>query len=436
MVQQSVQTTQSQPEVASLSPEVLSALQAALRNAAETGNVSALNLTDLAGLFQGDRQFNAANELRVAEANQAARLRIAELNASLRAQQGQLTEQVRQFEIQDARERENMRFLLRKEQVATEEGNRAALQNALALQEQISSRLENNRFQRQQLVTEVQGLNAQIENNVRVFNAQEQARVEQLNDQRRQANLQQLQSVSSQIGELAQNPADVGKLAAFLRSGNRAPISSAIARGENAITDESLLGLRGLLGVREGLQQGPTLATANRIDGQQIAVPQFGELGPTPEIASMFSPSNFDPTGIERGASPAAGDFSQAFQPVLGVGEIQAPSVEASPVTAAVAPPAVAPPPPSSTPTFSTIDPTLFKDATQRFIEAMALTSPNVNFDVDPNLTPERLEKFFKKGPTGDSFLEIGGVARPGQPVIVGDSSDGKENQELAMVDG
>ena len=73
-------------------------------------------------------QANASNELRVAEANQAAKLRVAETNASLRAQQAALAEQVRQFDIQDARERENMRFLLRKEQVAVEEGNRTALQ--------------------------------------------------------------------------------------------------------------------------------------------------------------------------------------------------------------------------------------------------------------------------------------------------------------------
>ena len=270
-------------------------------------------------------QANAANALRAAEANQAARLRVQELNASLRTQQAQLAEQIRQFDIDDARQRENLRFLLRKEQVATEEGNRASLQNAHALREQVSARIENNRLQRQQMVTEVKSLNAQMENNVRVFNAQEAARVEQLNEQRRQANLDRLERVSAQIGELAQNPADVGKLAAFLRSGRPNAISSAIARGEDAITDESLLGLRGLLGVRDELQRGPTLATGNFIDAELVDVPEFATpLGTAPAIEELFQPITFDPSGIERGPSAAAGDLGAAFAPLGLPPEVQA----------------------------------------------------------------------------------------------------------------
>lgn len=457
--------------------------QGAVDQAVATGNVAPLDLTDLAGLFQNSEQFgqnlqlqvdqfNAGNELRVAEANQAARLRVAELNASLRAQQGQFAEQVRQFDIQDARERENMRFLLRKQQVATEEGNRAAMQNAVALQEQISSRLENNRFQRQQLVTEVQGINAQIENNVRVFNAQEKARVEQLNEQRRQANLQQLQSVSSQIGELARNPADVGKLAAFLRSGNAAPISSAIARGDNAITDESLLGLRGLLGVRDGLQQGPTQATANLIEANLINEPQFGELGQAPEIDQLFTPVVFDPSGIAAGPSPAAGDPGEFFQPVVGPGDIVAPGIGLpvatkalginSPTTgggSAPGPQAIATgggatrfaEQPTSVPEGFQIagNSQVPVAPPQSFEEALEQTQATGSARAQTGATQEQLQQLLKAAlspenggtfdPTGGSLavggLARGGVARPGQPVIVGDSSDGKENQELAVVD-
>ena len=174
-------------------------------------------------------------------------------------------------------------------------------------------------------MTEVEGLNAQIENNVRVFNAQEAARVEELNEQRRQSNLQQLQSVSAQIGELASNPADVGKLAGFLRSGRRDAISSAIARGENAITDESLLGLRGLLGAREGLQQGPTQALGNFIDADLIDVPVFDTpLGEVPDIDQIYNEIAFDPSGIERGASQPAVDYSQYYQEIGVPPEIQA----------------------------------------------------------------------------------------------------------------
>lgn len=455
------------------------------------GNVEPVNLTTAAGLFENARQFdtglqfdadqfNATNQFNVDEANQAARLRVAELNASLRGQQGQLTEQVRQFDIQDARERENMRFLLRKEQVATEEGNRAAFQSAVALQEQIGSRLENNRFQRQQLVTEVGGLNAQIENNVRVFNAQEKARVEQLNEQRWQANLQQLQNVSSQIGDLASNPADVGKLAAFLRSGNASPISSAIARGENAITNESLLGLRGLLGVREGLQQGPTQATANLIEANLVDMPQFGDLGQAPDVGSLYNPIAFDPSGIEGGPSPAAGDLGQFFQPIVGPGDIQATPIGApggavggggaggTGGTQAQLPGAPTIDDITSLPVGGRVTDANGKVFTNRGTDNGTLsaltdeeyasvpdfvkqglnapTSPKFSsnstrdsltrqgVNVDPNMTDDQIAEFF--GRLDDSpQMERGGVARPGQPVIVGDSSDGKENQELAMVD-
>ena len=500
-----------------LSPDVANSLSGAVQTAVTAGNVAPVNLTTAAGLFENARQFdtslqldadqfNATNQFNVDEANQAARLRVAELNASLRGQQGQLTEQVRQFDIQDARERENMRFLLRKEQVATEEGNRAAFQSAVALQEQISSRLENNRFQRQQLVTEVGGLNAQIENNVRVFNAQEKRRVEQLNEQRRQANLQQLQSVSSQIGDLASNPADVGKLAAFLRSGNASPISSAIARGENAVTDESLLGLRGLLGVREGLQQGPTQASANLIEANLVDMPQFGQLGQAPDVGSLYNPIAFDPSGIAGGPSPAAGDLGQFYQPIVGPGDIGATPIGApggavSPGVAAPAPPtAVATPvPPQQLPAASPVaapavpapgpvqastpapvvapapsaletdlaDPDSPNNLGSGSLRAQALARGFPAFVVnsldDEALAgliagpqkpqPSALEGDLADPDSPDSLgvtpsqlavdladpdhpgLERGGVARPGQPVIVGDSSDGKENQELAMVD-
>lgn len=436
-------------------------------------------------------QANAANALRAAEANLNARLRVEETNASLRARQAELAEQIRQADIQDARERENMRFLLRKEQVATEEGNRAAFQNAVALREQIAARIETNRFQRQSLVTEVNSLNTQMENNVRQFNAQEAARVEQLNEQRRQANLDRLQSVSTQIGELAQNPADVGKLAAFLRSGRPDAISSAIARGENAITDESLLGLRGLLGVREGLQQGPTLATGNFIEADLVDVPQFDTpLGEAPDVNDLFQQIQFDPEGIERGASPAAGDLGQYFQEIGMPPEIAAQLVNSPPevqaqvlgspqfadAVAANPPPAqsagslpvtVGPAPTQDeitslpvggqiqTPSgqvftnrgapngaLSALDDDEFgkvpnfvrkdfglplkKEEQQAPPTRESLTDEGVH--VGASVSDEQIEEFFQG-------FGRGGVASPGTPVIVGDSSDGKENQELAMVD-
>ena len=420
-----------------------------------------------ARLEQDDRQFqaglnfdvartNAAAQQSADEANQAAALRVAEVNAGLRAQQAELGEQIRQADIQDARERENMRFLLRKEQVATEEGNRSALQSAVALREQISSRIESNRLQRQGLVTQVDTINAQIENNTDQFNAQEQARVEELNEQRRQANLRQLQSVSRDIGTLAQNPADVGKLAAFLRSGNPAAISDAVARGEDAITTESLTGLRGLLGVREGLLGGPTEATANLIESNLVDRPEFAnDLGLPPDIADLFQAINFDPTGIQRGDTPAAADISQFFQGIGLPPEIEAQLIAqmssggASQIPAGTAPaqiPAAASPAAQTAPTVaSNIDAGSFGGPGVGEItpENQATLQNDVNVLLEDSADPDRTQDFLRQleeiaqrqAAERAGRLEFGGTAAPGTPVIVGDSSDGKENQELAMVD-
>lgn len=424
-------------------------LNAAAQQRADEFNVS--NQTDV-------QQFNAQLEQQAQLANQQAQIRVAETNAQLRAQEASLTEQIRQTDLQDARERENLRFMVVREGIAVEEGNQARLQSAVALREQIEGRIESNRLTRQQMTTDVQTINAQIENNVNVFNAQEKARTEALNEARRATNLSELRENAELIGELAANPADVGKLAGFLRAGGGGQISSAIARGENAITDESLAPLSGALGAQRSLLEGPTVATPNLIEGAFVDAPVFDTpLGTAPEVADLFNAINPDFSGIERGPSPQALDPSQFFQQIGLPPEIQAtllqmpPEVQAQFIeqftgggAAQIAPTGGAAG--GAVPTVeSTFQPVINPNALNTAGEPLqprefAATVPvgetdlvipeGTNVDnIDPTLTQDLIDEFFGRL----TQMEHGGKAPPGTPVVVGDGKG--DSRELAMTD-
>ncbi len=360
---------------------------------------------------QQGQQFDAGQQQAADQFNAQLFTQIETSNAQIRSQQAQLAESIRQSDIADAAAREQMRFAIRQVEVATEEGNANRLQNAVQIRANIQNQIQTIGLQRQSLVSNIEQGNAAIANNAAMYNATAKANADALNEQRRQTNLQQLQSVSTEIGTLAQNPADVGKLAAFLRSGQNDAISSAIARGEDAITDESLLGLRGLLGVRDELQKGPTEAQPYLIDPTFANVPEFAnDLGVAPEISDIFQPINFDASGIERGATAPAPDYSQFFTPIQ-----QPAPVQVTP-TQPVVNQQVVPQQPV---------PVQQPQAPQTQQQAIA-AQPDIWADILSRLSPD-------KG--GTYGLEHGGMVPPGMPVRVGDSSDGKENEELAMVD-
>ena len=232
-----------------------------------------------------------------------------EFAQSLKLQRDTLMQSIRGFEAQDARDSENMRFLLRKQQVAVEEGNRTALQQAFGLQEQISSRIESTRLQRQQLVTNVQTLNAQMASETARFNSQQQMQADQINESRRQANLDQRRGVARDIAEFSANPGDVGKMASYLRSGGATGITQAMAAGETAITDESLLPLELLLGTRNELNGGPNNFDPTLVDAPEVAIPEFAEMADAPGIDALFDAVEFDESGIlSEGELPPAPD--------------------------------------------------------------------------------------------------------------------------------
>jgi hypothetical protein len=230
-----------------------------------------------------------------------------EFAQNLKLERDRLQESIREFEAQYARDAENLRFLLRKEQVAVEEGNRSALQNAIALREQIASRVESNRLQRTTLEQNVRTLNAQMAQEAAQFNAQQALQADQINEARRQANLEQRRGVARDIAEFSANPGDIGKQLAYLRAGGAAPITEALAGGEVGYTDESLLPLQLLLGTRNELNEGPGFVEAERITAPVIGLPQFEEFEEIPDVSELWDPIEFDDSGIvgaELGAPP------------------------------------------------------------------------------------------------------------------------------------
>lgn len=362
---------------------------------------------------QQGQQFDASAQQDADQFNAELFTSIEQSNATIRAQQAQLAESIRQSDIADAAAREQMRFAIRQVEVATEEGNANRLQTAVQIRATIQNQIQQIGLQRQTLVSGIEQGNAAIANNAAMYNATAKANADALNEQRRQTNLQQLQAVSSEIGTLAQNPADVGKLAAFLRAGQNDAISQAIARGEDAITDESLLGLRGLLGVRDELQKGPTEATPYLIDPTFANVPEFAnDLGVAPEISDIFQPISFDASGIQREATAPAPDYSQFFTQIT----------QPAPVQASVTQPQAAPQVTPQAP----YQPVGAPAAPQTQEQAIA-AQPDIWKDLLSRLSPEL---------GGTYGLEHGGMVGPGMPVWIGDSSDGKENKELTITDG
>jgi len=130
-------------------------------------------------------------------------------------------------------------------------------------------------------------------------NAQFQMQAAQLNEQARVANLQQRQSVARDIAEFTRSPGDVGAAAGFLRAGGGSPISTALAEGETAITPQSLAILNNMLAVSDEVMRDP-----QQIQAPQIQMPQFTPSEPL-DVAGLLA----------QLTAPPAQETQTAFQP-------------------------------------------------------------------------------------------------------------------------
>ena len=158
----------------------------------------------------------------------------------------ELAQQAKQFDqefaYQVAQDDELLRWNMAKERAAIAEGNKDRELRAHSLIENITARIEQTKLARRQMMLDT----------------------------------------ASEIGRLAQNPADAGRLAGFLRAG--LSLSELMNTGQNAITDESAAPIQALLQSQQDLANAPV------------------ERAPT--LAELFQP--IDPEGFFEGVANAA----------------------------------------------------------------------------------------------------------------------------------
>jgi len=205
-------------------------------------------------------------------------------------QQEQFAEQIRANIAQETAARENLRFL--REKFAVEENadnKRIALQTAQLI-DQVQGRLDNLAFQRTMLQSEAQKVQAQFQFQAEQENQRAQQEADQVNEQRRQANLALRRSVAGDIAELSKDPGSRAALASFLgtMTGQASPFSTALAQGQDFRTDESMFPLMMMLAEQQELAKGPQFFNPQLIQAPRVPVPQFAPIQ-APNFSQLFN---------------------------------------------------------------------------------------------------------------------------------------------------
>ena len=216
-------------------------------------------------------------------------------------------------------ESQNLQFLRDKLAIEQQQAATSDARATQALIEQITTRMERTATERAGMMQQAQTLQSQLQYQAQVENARNQMQADQLNEQRRQANLEQRRGVARDIAEFSRDPGDVGANAAYLTAGGAAPISQAMAAGKDARTQQSLLPLGLLLGTQDELNRGPAFLNAPQVNAPNVPLPQFGAI--TPPNASMLGLS---PTQLP-------GSFLQAPKPLPVSQQQLAPPVAPAP---------------------------------------------------------------------------------------------------------
>lgn len=221
----------------------------------------------------------------------------------------QLEEEIRQANLLDAREKQNLGFLFDKLRVEEEAGKRQDALRTRELAEQIQGRIETNDIRRQGLfqdyqntLVEIDRLNQATALNAAQSNQAAQSDAARINDQRRAQNQESLLNVTSQIGEASTRPGDIGRQAAILASGGLSGLNTASADTDFR-SDESLGVLEFLLRNKEELDKGPELFNPTLIDPSQFMIDK-----------SQFKPPTFMGQMVS-GQSGGIVDESQVQQP-------------------------------------------------------------------------------------------------------------------------
>ena len=181
-------------------------------------------------------------------------------------------QQDRQFAANLAQDQAQLRFLHTKFDFEQRMGEGAAARDTVGLLNQIQGRQEQHQFQY-----------AQLQQQANITNANFQMQAAQINEEYRQANIAAQQQTTRDIAGFTRQPGDVGAAAGMMRAGGGSAISTAVARGESAITPQSLAILDRMLGVQDTLRQGP-----QRVEAPQVAVPNAPQQQPM-DLATLLA---------------------------------------------------------------------------------------------------------------------------------------------------
>lgn len=241
-----------------------------------------------------------------------------------------LDEDRRALDMQDAREKENLKFLREKFAIETQESNARGARETQALMEQINARIETNGLKRAQMQMEQKQYAQQIQlQKAQQGLAERKQGFDEFAFGQEQENqrIEQRRALANDIANYARNPGDVGAQAAFLRAqGTGSPISTALASGGDARTDESLMPLAMLLEQQDALnKQGSGFGGYfNQLNqsagqmGQRSELPwEIGQGGQQAEVNRATWLSNANSAANEQGRSLQ--DFFAAGSPGVGM---------------------------------------------------------------------------------------------------------------------
>ncbi len=215
--------------------------------------------------------------------------------------------------------------------------------------------------------------NARMQQETAQFNAQMGFNVQQANQQAREQKAARLQALSSDISEASKDPGDRAKLASYVLANTGWGQDTGVGQ-QDFVTDESLTGLEGLLRTRQDVQnQSDNPYSFSPLTAQQIDLSFLDKLGGgQPGTMQTGSPG---PINVETAGSPK----------LMGAGGIA--------------------------------------DTDQRVGEFVTDESGKTTWK-GPDIQWERAR-------AGLPQLEHGGMVQGA--FIAGDSSDGKENEEMIM---
>lgn len=246
--------------------------------------------------------------------------------ASLDLQRQQMEQEWQALLLRDAVDRAQLDFSRDKLRVETEAGQRADARATQQLMEQIEARRVNTQMQAAELRYRAAAEQASLAMQAQLANQRAQAEASQINESRRQFNLQQQRGVAQDIAQFVGDPSSVGKNAAYYLAGSsqgNTGISRAMAEGQVGYDKESLNPLDLLLGQRQELAQGPQLFQPSMVSAPSFSAPDLSFLnapsgGAAPAAPGGMGGASSTPTVYTSGVglpTPQAGTQGTGFQP-------------------------------------------------------------------------------------------------------------------------